>query len=64
MALSRKHFETLAKIISDIPDCTIKHDVAVDVADFCGDENPFFDRAKFYKAAGLDELGYCSQKPQ
>lgn len=64
MALSRKHFIELAKIVSNIEDCETRQKVGKEVADFCLTENPFFNKELFYEAAGVSRSGDSCVTPK
>ena len=51
--LTRKHFVALAKILDEHRADPV---LVRDIADYCGTENPHFDRGRFYCAAGLEDL--------
>lgn len=53
MAVSKKHFVALAKIMAAIPDRTQARMVAVQVAEMFAEENPRFDRERFLAACGV-----------
>lgn len=59
MAMSKRHFEALARIVRD-SDATYagkngsaSYTLACKLADFCETENPAFDRERFMKACGV-----------
>ena len=51
--LTRKHFAALAEILEEHRADPV---LVRDIADYCGTENPRFDRGRFYDAAGLNRL--------
>lgn len=51
--MSRKHFEALAKSISQIADMNQRAAAATAVAITCIELNPRFNFDKFYKACGV-----------
>ena len=66
MAMSRKHFEAVARILAsnadpyengedgyDVGRRHARDDTAHDLADYLATENPHFDRQRFLKAAGV-----------
>lgn len=64
MAMTKRHFEKLARILSAerMKECKTPADVGYDnavvmltmkIADMCQEENPAFDRSRFYNAAGM-----------
>lgn len=65
MALSKKHFEKFASLLQGyMPDNSYPLDpedewesLINDVADIFEDENPLFDRRRFYLACGANERG-------
>ena len=53
--MSRKHFERLADIVRrnlSVDAATRKH-VAEELAEFCAEQNPRFDRERFLAACGV-----------
>ena len=67
MALSRKHYEAVAELLAKnarffegAPDMyglgkrEALDDVTNDLADYFASENPYFDRERFLKAAGVN----------
>ena len=53
MALSRKHFERIAKIIKG-QKCEVRKKLNKEFSDYFKEENPYFDAEKFKKASGGD----------
>ena len=60
-AMTKKHYEALARILSsqmcDAEMETCQHTVRLitrDIADYLATENPRFDRSRFLKACGLE----------
>jgi hypothetical protein len=59
--MTKRHFEAIAKILKDARGDAIANseapyqvsDVALAMADYFGEENPRFDRARFLTACGL-----------
>ena len=62
--MAKRHFEKLAKILRDarVKETKTAADVGYDnavvmltmqIADMCQEENPAFDRSRFYIAAGM-----------
>ena len=51
--MSRKHFETLAKHISQIADMNQRIAAATAVAAACNESNARFNISKFYEACGV-----------
>jgi hypothetical protein len=72
MAMSRKHYVQVARIIRDNVEFSGRQfsdhgasyavgvsAVARDLADMFRQDNPAFDRSRFYMACGLDDEGYA-----
>lgn len=51
--LTKKHFQTAAKIIADTEDGATRERLALAFARFFRAENPRFDEARFFQACGL-----------
>ena len=60
--MTKKHFKALAEIIiknlealDGRPEITkiLLMDIALDIANYCQEQNPLFDRQRFLKACGL-----------
>ncbi len=54
--LTKRHFEKLAHALSTMPDAGLRAVMALQLADICADDNPRFDRARFYTACDLELL--------
>ncbi len=53
IAMSRKHFEVLAKYVRAIMDPHARLQAACAVASACAEANPRFDTQKFFDACGV-----------
>ena len=49
---TKQHFQALAKLLKET-DATTKQQLALDLAKLFSEDNPRFDRKKFFKASGL-----------
>ena len=54
--MTKRHFEKLAHSLSTMHDAGLRAVMAVQLADICADDNPRFDRARFYTACDLELL--------
>ncbi len=52
--MTRKHFKELARILKDTDTATLNPVLIREIANFCYNENPRFDRGRFYDACGID----------
>lgn len=55
--MTRKHFESIAKIVRDSSTDPInRYDLAKAMARFCATQNTRFDHARFFEACGVPNL--------
>lgn len=57
--MTRRHFRALAEIVArlvGLVDEGVRFDLADALADFCGRENPRFDRGQFRHACGVSAV--------
>jgi hypothetical protein len=60
---TRKHFQQVADLIKEIPDAAKRKELAQHHAGIFKGQNPRFDHARFYKAAGVNEALEGGSKP-
>jgi len=60
MSLTKTHFKSIASILADVKDeihPQVYEDLVEGFATYFGTKNELFDKARFEKACGVDELG-------
>ena len=60
MSLTKTHFKAIASILADVKDeihPQVYEDLVEEFAQYFSSDNENFDKAKFEKACGVDELG-------
>ena len=60
MSLTKTHFKAIASILNDVKDeihPQVYEDLVEGFSTYFGTKNEMFDKARFEKACGVDELG-------
>ena len=60
MSLTKTHFKAIASILNDVKDeihPQVYEDLVEGFSTYFGTKNELFDKARFEKACGVDELG-------
>lgn len=59
---TRKHFQQVADLLKNIPDIEKRKELAKHHAGVFKSQNPRFDHARFYKAAGIDDINEATNR--
>lgn len=63
MSLTKTHFKAIASILNDVKEeihPQVYEDLVEGFSTYFGTKNEMFDKARFEKACGVDELGIIS----